>query len=174
MNTVRQLLGESEPTYYAKPHFQQETNETIPGEFDVFELRGGKTTFLFTMGNRGDRFQEILKRGIPEQQARQLFYQMDESRASAVLEQLIPESGWMQAYSPHYQPPEQPRRPRRNVSIWYQREGGAPEVVDHATSENDAVYLEREYRMAFACQPGQHRYGKDKVWAGLRSEEPQE
>lgn len=59
-----------------------------------------------------------------------------------------------------------------NISIWYRNNGNKPEVVDRASSKNEAAYLEHEYRMAFGCLPGQHRHGKDKVWAGRKDEEP--
>ena len=58
------------------------------------------------------------------------------------------------------------------ISIWYRYDGGKPEVIDRAGNENEAAYLAHEYAMAFACLPGQHRYGKDRVWAGRRDEEP--
>lgn len=59
-----------------------------------------------------------------------------------------------------------------SISIWYRRQGDKPEVIDRASSANDAAYLEHEYRMAFGLLPGQHRYGKDKVWAGRKDAEP--
>lgn len=59
------------------------------------------------------------------------------------------------------------------VSVWYQAEGRKPEVVDRASSPGQASYLAYEYAMAFGCLPGQHRHGKDCVWAGRRDEKPQ-
>lgn len=61
-----------------------------------------------------------------------------------------------------------------SVSIWYRREGCKPEVVDRASSEKEAAYLEYEYAMAFGTLPRQHRHGKDKVWAGRRDSEPRD
>lgn len=61
-----------------------------------------------------------------------------------------------------------------SISIWYRYEDRKPEVVDRATNKMQARYLEHEYRMAFGCAYGQHRYGKDKVWAGRRIDEPRE
>lgn len=59
------------------------------------------------------------------------------------------------------------------ISIWYQHENRPAEVIDRvsgASSDpravNRAEQLAYEYRMAFACLPGQHRYGKDRVWVG--------
>lgn len=59
-----------------------------------------------------------------------------------------------------------------SVSIWYRHENKPPEVIDRASTESQAQYLCAEYRMAFGVLPGQHRYGKDKVWAGRRDQEP--
>jgi hypothetical protein len=58
------------------------------------------------------------------------------------------------------------------VSIWYRHESKPPEVCDRATSPKEAEYLAHEYAMAFGCLPGQHRYRKDKVWAGRKDQEP--
>ena len=46
------------------------------------------------------------------------------------------------------------------ISIWGQPEGGPAEVIDRASSMQEAAYLAGEYRMA---------YGKGwKVWAGRK------
>lgn len=58
------------------------------------------------------------------------------------------------------------------ISIWYRYANNKPEVVDRATNKMQAAYLEYEYRMAFGVLPGQHRYGKDRVWAGRKIDEP--
>lgn len=58
------------------------------------------------------------------------------------------------------------------ISIWYKPEDGKAEVVDKASSRPEAERLANEYNMAFGCAYRQHRYGKDKVWAGRRDEEP--
>lgn len=58
------------------------------------------------------------------------------------------------------------------ISIWFRAEGKRPEKVDETRTRSEAGYLAREYAMAFAVLPGQHRSGKDKVWAGRRVDEP--
>jgi hypothetical protein len=58
------------------------------------------------------------------------------------------------------------------VSIWYKAQGRKPEVCDRANNEREAAYLAHEYSMAFGVLPGQHRHGKDKVWAGRKDDEP--
>lgn len=58
------------------------------------------------------------------------------------------------------------------ISIWYKPEHGKIEKVDTAPA-GQAGYLVHEYQMAYGVLPGQHRHGKDKVWAGLKSDEPQ-
>lgn len=68
----------SAPTYRAQQSVYHELGDEIrPGFFDVFETLDGVERFSFCMHNGGDRFQEILKRGIPEDQARKIFYEMD-------------------------------------------------------------------------------------------------
>ena len=58
------------------------------------------------------------------------------------------------------------------ISIWYRREEAEPERIDQVSGAKQASYLAGEYAIAFATLPGQHRYGKDKVWAGRRADEP--
>lgn len=60
------------PVYTVEPSIGQD-GERIPHNFNVLE----NGSFCFRMDNRGDRFQEILKRGIPMDQARSVFYAMD-------------------------------------------------------------------------------------------------
>lgn len=60
------------------------------------------------------------------------------------------------------------------ISIWYRSQGRAPEVVDRASTPGEANYLAHEYALAFGTMPGQHRHGKDKVWAGRKDQEPQQ
>lgn len=60
------------------------------------------------------------------------------------------------------------------ISIWYKREGARPEVVDRFGSKAEAASMAVQYGMAFATLYGQHRHGKDKVWAGRRDEEPKD
>lgn len=59
-----------------------------------------------------------------------------------------------------------------SISIWYKRENSKPEKIDEANTINQALYLAGEYCIAFGVYRGQHRYGKDKVWAGRRIDEP--
>lgn len=70
------------PSYYARPYVTSGTNNMRPGRiiphlFDIMEICGDETTWICTLSNRGDRLQEILKRGIPLDDARVVFYQMD-------------------------------------------------------------------------------------------------
>ena len=57
------------------------------------------------------------------------------------------------------------------MKIWFKHENGKPEVVDEVSSReaNGMLY---EYMIAFGCLPGQHRYGKDKLWVGRKKDEP--
>lgn len=57
------------------------------------------------------------------------------------------------------------------ISIWYKHEDKY-EVVDRAGDKDTADHMANDYAMAFATQYGQHRHGKDKVWAERRDEEP--
>jgi hypothetical protein len=50
------------------------------------------------------------------------------------------------------------------IKIWYQPESGAREVVDTAATAAEADRLVAEYRLAFGCAAGGHRFGKDRVW----------
>jgi len=65
------------PTYFAIPLYREETQEIVPNCFVIHEVRDWESHYCFTMSNQGDRFAEILKRGIPEDQAKKLFYEMD-------------------------------------------------------------------------------------------------
>jgi len=60
------------------------------------------------------------------------------------------------------------------ISIWYRQGDNKPEVVDRASNEIAARNLAHEYRTAFGCAPGQHRYGRDHVWSGRKDQEPKE
>jgi len=71
----------SRPHYYARPHQHRKSNgqlEVIPGRFDIMEIRDGETNLIATISNRGERMNEILKLGIPVDDARRIFYEMDE------------------------------------------------------------------------------------------------
>ena len=59
------------------------------------------------------------------------------------------------------------------IKIWYRYEGKEPEKIDQC-SRSDVAYLLQEYALAFGLMKGQHRYKKDKVWAGSRRDEPKE
>lgn len=59
------------------------------------------------------------------------------------------------------------------MTIWFRAEGREPERVE-TCAKKDAGYLVREYRLAFGLNPGQHRHGKDKLWAGKKTDEPKE
>ena len=67
-------------SYYAVPKWDQTEKlpQRINGVFEIFQLVAGKSTRLFELSNRGERFNELLKRGISEADARTLFYEMDE------------------------------------------------------------------------------------------------
>jgi hypothetical protein len=67
----------SEPTYICTPAEYVETDEIKPNWFSVYECRGHNYTLIFSMSNRGDRLHNLLARGIPVDQAKNLFYQMD-------------------------------------------------------------------------------------------------
>lgn len=69
------------PSYYATPHQHRGMNgklRVIPHRFDIMEIQDGQTNLITTMSNRGDRLNNILKRGIPLDDARKIFYEMDE------------------------------------------------------------------------------------------------
>lgn len=70
----------SRPFYYARPHCRRKLNgklEVVPEQFDIMEIRDGETNLVATLSNRGDRLNNILKRGIPLDDARKVFYEMD-------------------------------------------------------------------------------------------------
>lgn len=67
------------PTYTAVPYVRPETGERVPNHFAVLEHRNGEARHCFVMSNLGDRMSEILKRGIPADDAKTLFYAMDGS-----------------------------------------------------------------------------------------------
>lgn len=71
------------PSYYAVPywiHNNKGNPRQIPGLFSIYEYRDGKQEMIVEkISNRGNRLQNILKRGIPLEDARNLFYQMDEN-----------------------------------------------------------------------------------------------
>jgi hypothetical protein len=73
-------MTNTRPTYYAVPYRippNLGNPKLVPGRFAVYEVRDSEASFMFHMSNRGDRLNEILKRGIPLEDAKTLFYQMD-------------------------------------------------------------------------------------------------
>ncbi len=65
------------PTYSVLPALSTVTRRVLPNRFRIIEFRGSETNLICEMSNRGDRLNELLKRGIPLDDARSLFYQMD-------------------------------------------------------------------------------------------------
>lgn len=66
------------PTYYVLPARSKAFPQRItPHRFTIFERCEDEITAICTLSNRGDRLNNILKRGIPLDDARQLFYEMD-------------------------------------------------------------------------------------------------
>lgn len=68
------------PTYRTEPSSEQpwSLHPKAASLFCVFEQRGTEPeNYLFTMSNRSDRLGELLRRGIPADAARTLFYEMD-------------------------------------------------------------------------------------------------
>ena len=67
------------PTYSVTPARSMYGNGTaiIPHRFNILEHRDGEVYPICTMSNHGDRLNNILKRGIPMEDARKLFYEMD-------------------------------------------------------------------------------------------------
>lgn len=70
------------PRYYAQPYIHTHVSgkqERIPHLFNIMEYRDGEMIFICKMSNEGDRLNNILKRGIPYDDAKNVFYQMDEN-----------------------------------------------------------------------------------------------
>lgn len=66
------------PSYYTIPlRSTANPKKTIPNMFRVIEDRDGETFIVCELSNRGDRLNNLLKRGIPLEDAKNLFYQMD-------------------------------------------------------------------------------------------------
>lgn len=69
------------PSYYAVPYSipaSKGNPRKIPGLFTIYEYRDGhQDVIIERISNRGDRLGELLRRGIPLENARILFYQMD-------------------------------------------------------------------------------------------------
>lgn len=78
----KKMKTNTPPTYHAEPYKRPETNEIVPRLFSVYEDRFENGTqnssFCFKISYCGDLFQQLLKRGLPEDAARKVFYEMDE------------------------------------------------------------------------------------------------
>jgi hypothetical protein len=80
MQTSRDIRCHQRPTYYALPCVlpaRRGYPRRVSRVFTIHEARDGETRAVCTMSNRGDRLNNILKRGIPLEDARRLFYEMD-------------------------------------------------------------------------------------------------
>ncbi len=73
------IVTNSAPTYHAQPYHIPETGERVPHVFAVYEwpAMGGVPRFCFKMDNREDRANNILRHGVPSDQLRRVFYEMD-------------------------------------------------------------------------------------------------
>lgn len=69
------------PTYCAIPYrlpASKGNPKLINGRFSIYEFREGSLTLIVEgMSNQGDRLNSILKRGIPLEDAKKVFYEMD-------------------------------------------------------------------------------------------------
>lgn len=68
------------PSYYVTPSTRRDMSGkriVKPNMFDIMEVNDGETNFIASISNRGDRLNNILKRGIPLDDAKNLFYAMD-------------------------------------------------------------------------------------------------
>jgi hypothetical protein len=58
------------------------------------------------------------------------------------------------------------------ISIWGRYRSLEPEVIDRASTRNEAERLLGEYTLAFGAYPGQHAYKDWNLWVGRKNEEP--
>lgn len=65
------------PSYFAGPYYST-TRRRIRGRYNIYERCGKDVNCLFHISNRGDRLNNLLKRGIPLDDAKNLFYQLDD------------------------------------------------------------------------------------------------
>ena len=72
------------PHYYAIPrryneqHGYGKSGQVMPHWFEIRERRGKEDSHTFFLTNRGpDRLAQLLARGIPADNAREVFYQID-------------------------------------------------------------------------------------------------
>ena len=75
--TCKMIMTNPRPTYAALPARSTMTQRIIPGRFVILEYRGNDVNLICELSNRGDRLNNLLKRGIPMDDARGLFYAMD-------------------------------------------------------------------------------------------------
>jgi len=73
------MTTNTRPTYDVRPVRSNYGNgdKIIPNRFEILEFRDSDVYPICEMSNHGDRLNNILKRGIPLDDARKLFYQMD-------------------------------------------------------------------------------------------------
>ena len=65
------------PTYYTLPvRSTANPRKILPNRVAVYELRGGETNHMFTIGTMGLQLDWLLKRGIPLEDAKSLFYEI--------------------------------------------------------------------------------------------------
>lgn len=62
------------PSYSLKRHY--EFGKRVARCYDVYETRGSVRQYVFTMYSRGERLQNLLRRGVPLESARALCAQM--------------------------------------------------------------------------------------------------
>lgn len=73
------VLTNTRPSYYVTPYIIPPTlgnPKRVPGRFTVNEYRDGQVTQLFHVAALGLTLNDILKRGIPLEDAKSVFYQI--------------------------------------------------------------------------------------------------
>lgn len=63
------------PEYYYLPYIST-TRRVIPGRFTIMELQNGETNKICDISIRGLLLNDLLKRGIPHEDAKTLFNNM--------------------------------------------------------------------------------------------------
>ena len=74
---MRAIQTNPRPTYYALPARSVYPWRRVLGRFTVYERCGDEITEICTLSSRGDRLNNLLRRGIPLDDARRVFYEMD-------------------------------------------------------------------------------------------------
>lgn len=67
------------PRYYARPYILPANlgnPKLVPGRFSVIEVRGDEHIEVFNISKMGLTMNELLKRGIPLDDAKTLFYEI--------------------------------------------------------------------------------------------------